>query len=204
MSVEKHPRSSIYEIYWPTAVTEPDLKLVRGYIAEGWSPEEGAARTLVEQAIALRGFHIGNARDRLIHAPQRFSTTKRHIEEIIGSYAYPANILIEAKAVEARGVQMPPLLDPRFDELLSRCIDVTPGATEAVRQAMITGSLNTWQRELSLLGTLQKLGPLGLVDAETDQMLAILNPNTEIGRRCHQATELGRQRLHQLVSVLES
>lgn len=202
--MERSPRpdSRIYVISWPAEVTPRDVARVRGYAAEGFPAGDSAARVLIERATTSWTTAKARAVSKLSRSPDRLWIVNRNLDELYSFYVGPANDLLRAREIEARGPVMPPLLDPKVDAIIEHLATVNPAKTiNVLRGIFIEGALKQWQEEVRLLQVLQRLGPVGLVDLESRRLIELF-ADTPRGREVVQTVEAGRQRFHQLYEVI--
>lgn len=206
-SSEQDSGQGVYEIDWPSEVTEADSARLAVYIQEGSSPDEAAAFAVLAQTEELERQHLSKIGERLQKTPRRYAQVKDHLRSIFGQYMSPARTLIRAKEIEAKGADMPVLLDDILSaENLRKHFAPGPGQSIEsfnesiawVERSYTEGALRRWEGELQLLQLLKDRGPAGVVDNAADTSLRLLSPNSEIGKKMKDAVDLGRQRFHSL------
>ncbi len=179
---------SIYKINWPRQVTEADVASLAAYRQGGDTADVATALVILRQADQLMDVCLARARERYQRIPEGVTQV---VGPIFGNYTRPARTLLEARKIEAWGVQMPPLLAPEIAEYLETCRQNSPKAVAWVEQGLIEGNLEIWEAESNLLRLLKEKGPLGVVDHEADKSLS-------------EAVILGRERFHVLYQAAQA
>lgn len=203
MTAEQGPKQGMYEIDFPTEVTASDVANLEVYLQRRYSPDEAAALLIIQQAEYLKEVHLKETEERLSANPKRLGQVVNNQELIFDMYILPATILLEAKKIQAEGVDMPILLkESSTQEYLKEhfapgsgtSIEAFNAIMEEVERASVMNTLTKWQERIRLLQLLKDRGPAGVVNDAADRRLMSLDP---IYQKRRDAVELGRQRFHQ-------